>query len=66
MCFLILSLQVVPLCGLDSLQTANILKRAHNEDGMRITRALNAEGYIFVMSFRCVSISRGEFRGIAN
>ena len=42
---------MVPLYGLDSLQTANILKRAHNEDWMCVTRALNAEGYIFTMVF---------------
>ena len=39
------------LWRLDSLQTANMLKRVNNEDGMRVTRALNAEGYIFTMSF---------------
>ena len=27
---------MVPFCGLDSQQTTNILKRAHNEDDMKL------------------------------
>ena len=31
---------MVPIWGVDSIQTTNILKGAHNEGGMRMTRAL--------------------------
>ena len=46
--------------ALIAYKTANILKRAHNENGMRVTRALNVEGYIFTMFLLMREHQQGE------